>query len=157
MNELIDRFGSEGFQIITVPCNQFGHQENGDGEEILASLKYIRPGNGFVPKFPLTEKVDVVGEHAHPFFRYLRSSLPTCNDRTCELDMAEPYGIMKDTPTTKVLHAPRSPTDIHWNFEKFLLDKNLIPRYRFSPRFETSKLESYIKELLGESANAPNQ
>jgi glutathione peroxidase len=46
------------FQVILAfPTNQFGHQENSDGEEILNSLKYVRPGNGFVPKCIMMDKV----------------------------------------------------------------------------------------------------
>uniref|UniRef100_A0A8C7DSC0 Glutathione peroxidase n=1 Tax=Oncorhynchus kisutch TaxID=8019 RepID=A0A8C7DSC0_ONCKI len=34
------------------PRNRFGHQ-NCKNDEILTFLKYIGPGNGFEPKFPL--------------------------------------------------------------------------------------------------------
>ena len=41
------------------PCNQFGHQENSSGEEILNALKHVRPGNGFEPKGIMFDKVGV--------------------------------------------------------------------------------------------------
>ncbi len=43
--------------VLAFPTNQFGHQENSDGEEILNSLKYVRPGHGFEPKAVMFEKV----------------------------------------------------------------------------------------------------
>ena len=50
-------------------------QEPGaNGTEILNSLKYVRPGNGFVPNFRLTEKVNVNGEDEHPMFTYMKVS-----------------------------------------------------------------------------------
>ena len=57
MNELCERFGDEKLAILAFPTNQFGHQENGDGPEILNSLKHVRPGNGFEPKAIMLQKV----------------------------------------------------------------------------------------------------
>ena len=42
------------------PCNQFGHQENSTGPEIMNALKHVRPGNGFEPKGIMFDKVGVV-------------------------------------------------------------------------------------------------
>jgi len=48
-------------------------QEPGDnGTEIMNSLKYVRPGDGFVPKFELTERTNVNGADEHPMFTYLK-------------------------------------------------------------------------------------
>ena len=43
-----------------------------NGVELMNGLKYVRPGNGFVPNFPLTEKVDVNGNLEHKMFTYLK-------------------------------------------------------------------------------------
>lgn len=46
------------FQVILAfPTNQFGHQENSNGQEIVNSLKHVRPGNGFEPKCIMFDKV----------------------------------------------------------------------------------------------------
>ena len=41
-------------------------------------MAYVRPGKQrgykFVPKFPLTKKVDVNGENEHPVMKHLRVS-----------------------------------------------------------------------------------
>jgi glutathione peroxidase len=106
----------------------------------------VRPGKGFEPKFPLLEKGNVNGEKAQEYWKFLRVTLPYSHDRTPELDMAQPYGAM----TGECLWSPRTPSDLLWNFEKFLVDKQGKPRYRFSPRFPTIDLVPYIEKLLQE-------
>ena len=61
MNELIEKYESQGLSILGFPCNQFGHQENCKNEEILPFLANVRPGNGFVPKIDMFSKVQVSG------------------------------------------------------------------------------------------------
>lgn len=81
MNELHSRYSAQGLVFLGVPSNQFGYQENCKNDEILRSLKSVRPGNGFEPKFQLLEKVDVNGKDAHPLFVYLKEKLPfPCDD-----------------------------------------------------------------------------
>lgn len=55
-----------GLIVLGVPCNDFGGQEPGNAEEI-ASFCEMR----FGVDFPLTEKVHVKGDEAHPLFRWL--------------------------------------------------------------------------------------
>ena len=38
----------------------------------MNTLKYVRPGKGFVPNFPLTAKSDVNGARQHPLYTYLK-------------------------------------------------------------------------------------
>lgn len=51
---------------MAFPCNQFGYQEPGNGEEIQCFAK------GRKVKFDLFEKIDVNGKGAHPLFDYLK-------------------------------------------------------------------------------------
>jgi len=149
MNSLVDRFGSTGkFTVLGFPCGQFGHQEIGNDSEIRACLKHVRPGDGFEPKFPLMKKGDVNGTDAQAIFKFLRAFIPYPEDRTPELDMVEPYGIMKGS--IPALHNPRTPSDIHWNFEKFLIGKDGRPRHRFSPKYPREKLDKIIEEMIRE-------
>ena len=68
LQELQDRFGAQGFSVIGVPCNQFLGQEPGSPEEIQEFCSTT-----FNVSFPLTEKVDVNGDNAHPLYSSLRS------------------------------------------------------------------------------------
>ena len=79
LNALKDFWNDSGqlLEIMAVPCNQFGLQEPGKNEELLNGLRYVRPGNGYVPNFVLTAKTEVNGEGAHPMFNFLKVSNKT--------------------------------------------------------------------------------
>uniref|UniRef100_A0A8K9Y5V8 Glutathione peroxidase n=1 Tax=Oncorhynchus mykiss TaxID=8022 RepID=A0A8K9Y5V8_ONCMY len=57
--------------VLGFPCNQFGYQENCSNGEILNSLKYVRPGDGYQPGFTVFEKCDVNGTNTHPDPKFL--------------------------------------------------------------------------------------
>lgn len=58
----------EGLVVLGFPCDQFGHQEPGDADEIrnFCSLSYD-------VSFPLFAKIDVNGDKAHPLYKWLKS------------------------------------------------------------------------------------
>jgi glutathione peroxidase len=64
-------FRDRGLVILGFPCDQFGHQEPGDENEIkqFCSLNYD-------VSFPMFSKVDVNGDHAHPLFEHLKNEAP---------------------------------------------------------------------------------
>ena len=148
MNALASKFG-DGFSILAFPCNQFGHQTNEKEFEILNTLKYVRPGDGYEPNFTMMGKLDVNGENAHPLFQYLRTALPTTYD--------DLNGLGDDfiiSLASKVLWAPLSRTDIGWNFEKFLINQNGVPVRRYSPKFPTEDVAADIDTLLKDGPDA---
>jgi glutathione peroxidase len=61
------KLASKGFAVLGFPCDQFGHQEPGNEDEIrnFCSLNYD-------VSFPLFAKVDVNGNEAHPLFKHLK-------------------------------------------------------------------------------------
>ena len=61
-----------GLRVFGAPCNQFGLQEPGEGIEILNSVEYVRPGNGFKPNFDLLVKRDVNGKKENVLFTWLK-------------------------------------------------------------------------------------
>lgn len=124
--------------MLAFPCNQFGHQENTDNDEILLSLKHVRPGKGFVPKFPVFEKTIVNGSETDPIFGFLRKNLPASDD--------EP-DLLLNNPQ-HIIWTPVSRSDIMWNFEKFLLDTTGKPIRRYSRFFETKNIADDISSLL---------
>ena len=141
MNELADKYSAKGLVILGFPCNQFGHQENGSGNEILNTLKYVRPGNGFEPKFDMFNKVSVNGCEAHPLFVYLKEKMPRPHDGE-ELLMKDPKSI---------IWSPVLRSDVAWNFEKFLIDSNGVPFKRYSRYFLTTNIAPDIEKLLPKS------
>ena len=61
------RHRDQGLVVLGFPCDQFGHQEPGDADEIrsFCALNYD-------VSFPLFEKIDVNGTDAHPLYRHLK-------------------------------------------------------------------------------------
>ena len=124
--------------MIGLPCNQFGKQEPGkNGTEILNCLKHVRPGDGFEPKFPLTQKIDVNGKDEHPLYTYLKSYCPPVDD----IFYTEGPGIY---------YTPYHNSDVRWNFEKFLINKEGKAVIRFPTRMIPSLLMKDIEDLLEE-------
>jgi len=140
MNELVERFGSS-LAVLGFPCNQFGSQEKGNGQEILDSLKANRPGNGFEPKFSLFQKGDVNGNNAQEIFNWLKLVLPSPNDQN-----PGDAEIMSDPK--RILWKPVKRSDIAWNFEKFLIGKDGVPIKRYSKKFPTSEIAVDIQTAL---------
>ncbi|MCW2851270.1 MAG: hypothetical protein JWM84_934 [Nocardioides sp.] len=68
LQRLHDEYGAQGFAVLGFPCDQFGHQEPGEDDEIAGFCE-----RNFGVTFPLFSKVDVNGADAHPVFEWLRS------------------------------------------------------------------------------------
>ena len=65
------QYKDQGLVVLGFPCDQFGHQEPGDENEIknFCSLSYD-------VSFPMFAKVEVNGSGAHPLYQWLKSSAP---------------------------------------------------------------------------------
>uniref|UniRef100_A0AAQ5ZE14 Uncharacterized protein n=1 Tax=Amphiprion ocellaris TaxID=80972 RepID=A0AAQ5ZE14_AMPOC len=72
LNALMEMYGDLNFTVLGFSCNQFGLQSPEVNHETLNILKYVRPGGGFVPKFPVFGKVEVNGLNEDPLFTYLK-------------------------------------------------------------------------------------
>lgn len=101
--------------MIGVPCNQFHYQEPGaNSTEIMNGITHVRPGFGFVPNFPLTEKIEVNGKNQDPLFTYLK--------KYCEPTSYGMFGMN---------WSPIDSRDVRWNFEKFLIGRDGKPVKRY--------------------------
>lgn len=117
------------------PCNQFAKQEPGaNASEIFATLKYIRPGDGFVPTFDMFAKTDVNGKTQNPIYTFLKSR---CDSPRQEFSDSRSY-----------FHEPFHGTDIRWNFEKFLIDPHGNPVRRYAESLEPMDIIPDIERLL---------
>lgn len=67
LEEVHQKYGTNGLSILGFPCNQFANQESGSNDQIQNICKL-----NFGVTFSLFEKVDVNGEKAHPLYKYLR-------------------------------------------------------------------------------------
>jgi len=114
LEKLYQKHKENGLVIIGFPCNQFGKQEPGTAEEIkdFCNLNYEI-------SFPMSIKIDVNGENAHPLFKYLKSELK---------------GTLNNS--------------VKWNFTKFLIDRDGIPFKRFSSTIEPEDISTSIAKIL---------
>ena len=71
LEALHKKYAEKGLVILGFPCNQFGHQEPGDAEEIKTFCSTT-----YDVTFPMFAKVDVNGGDAHPVYQFLKSEAP---------------------------------------------------------------------------------
>ena len=70
LESLYSELKDEGLVVLGVPCNQFAGQEPGTEAEIAEFCE-----TRFNVDFPMTSKVDVKGEGAHPFYKWAKERL----------------------------------------------------------------------------------
>jgi glutathione peroxidase len=114
LEDLQQALKPRGFSVLGFPCNQFGGQEPGDSRQIetFCSSQYS-------VSFPIFEKIDVNGDHAHPLFKYLKS---------------QKAGLLG--------------ASIKWNFTKFLVDRRGQVVARHAPTTKPESLTREIEALL---------
>lgn len=136
LENLYKKYHSSGFEILDFPCDQFGHQAPGDDSEIqnFCTVKYKTT-------FPRFRKTEVNGENTSPVWQFLKENSPEeyIKGATHKISMK---AVEKMSGTYK------KKNDIKWNFTKFLLDKNGMPVYRYSPIESPEIIEKDIAELL---------
>jgi len=67
LEALYRKYRDRGFEVLGFPCNQFGHQEPGDADEIRRFCT-----THYDVTFPLFAKIDVNGEQTHPLYEHLK-------------------------------------------------------------------------------------
>lgn len=115
LQKIYDEYKAKGFEILAFPCNDFGGQEPGTNKEIQEFCS-----STFDVKFPLFDKVKVLGDNKAPLYALL-----TNNDSV-------------------------EKGDIKWNFEKFLISKDgkIIERFRSKVEPESKEMTSAIEKEL---------
>ncbi|SOC51804.1 glutathione peroxidase [Blastococcus aggregatus] len=118
LEALHEEFSPRGFTVVGVPCNQFMGQEPGTAEEIA---EFCSATYGVT--FPMTEKVEVNGENAHPLFQQL----------------------------TAVPDADGKAGDVSWNFEKWVVSGqgDVVARFRPMTTPDAPEVRAAIVTALG--------
>jgi glutathione peroxidase len=130
LQSLYTEYKDRGFKILDFPCNQFKEQAPGSGEEINSFCQL-----NFGIKFDQFAKVEVNGENEAPLYTYLKSVKPKCD--VIDDAWREFRGFL-DYETS----------NIHWNFEKFLINREGEVVMRLDPSVKPSELAKYLEELI---------
>ena len=67
LQELYAKYRDRGLEVLGFPCDQFGHQEPGNDDEIKSFCEL-----NYGVSFPLFSKVEVNGDDAHPLYKFLK-------------------------------------------------------------------------------------
>ncbi|TFH43496.1 MAG: glutathione peroxidase [Lysobacterales bacterium] len=70
LQRLWEQYRDRDLVVLGVPSNDFGAQEPG-GESAIAAFCTER----YAVDFPMTEKVEVIGANAHPFYRWIAETV----------------------------------------------------------------------------------
>ncbi|MDR6425305.1 glutathione peroxidase [Variovorax paradoxus] len=71
LEELYQKYASQGLVVLGFPSNQFGSQDPGTNEEIGAFCT-----TNYGVSFPMMEKIDVNGSNAAPLYQWLTKEKP---------------------------------------------------------------------------------
>ena len=119
LEKLYEQYKGQGLVVAGFPANDFKAQEPGSNEEILTFCT-----TNFGVKFPLFDKITVVGAQKHPLYAALIAAQPKAVSLS-EVPFREKlkgYGI----------DANPEP-ELTWNFEKFLVSRSGEVVERFAP------------------------
>ena len=118
LQTLYGDYKAQGLEILGFPANNFMGQEPGTEEEIkdFCSTNYN-------VEFPLFSKISVKGDDQNALYKYLTETKPATdvNDGGLE-EKLKGYGSVRSNPS-----------EVLWNFEKFLIGKNGEIVARFAP------------------------
>lgn len=136
LQKIYDEYKDRGFRVLGFPANNFMGQEPGTEDEI----KNFCDANYSIT-FPLFSKISVKGDDQHQLYHYLTETKPETdvNDGGLEENL-KGYG-----------SARSKPSEVLWNFEKFLIGKNGAVAARFAPDVTATdeRLTAKIEEELG--------
>lgn len=119
LEKLYEEKRDQGFVVLGFPANNFGAQEPGTNEEIVEFCT-----GKFGVQFPMAQKISVKDADIHPLYSALIAAQPQATQNP-ESDLKArliSYG-----------HGPKNDTDVMWNFEKFLVNRNGEVVGRFAP------------------------
>ena len=134
--QMYNEFKDEGFTILDFPCNQFGQQAPGTGEEIAEACRV-----DFLVQYPIFEKIEVNGENEEPLYTFLKGEQGFKGFTGEKAELMD--GILE-----KIDNDYKNNADIKWNFTKFLVDREGNVVQRFEPTESLDDVRAKIKELL---------
>lgn len=118
LEKLFETYKDKGFVVLGFPANEFLAQEPGTNAEIQEFCQMK-----FGVKFPMFQKIVVKGEGQHPLYAQLTKAIPAAQKKSDDFaNKLKQHGLLSG-----------GPSEIMWNFEKFLINKKGDVVARFSP------------------------
>ena len=137
LEKLFEKYEERGLVVLGFPCNDFGAQEPGDEAEIADFCQ-----RNYGVRFPMFQKLEVNREARHPLYRELVAAQPQARqlDGSSFADKLAQHGL-----------SPKHPSDVMWNFEKFLVgrDGQVIARFAPDVKPDDPALVAAIEAALG--------
>lgn len=114
LQNLYKKYKDQKFIILGFPCNQFGGQEPGSGEEAAQNCKL-----NYGVTFPIHQKIDVKGEHQHPLFRFLTDAQQGMFNEKIKWNFTK-FLIDRDGNVVKRFSPQKKPAQLENEIEKLL-------------------------------------
>lgn len=114
LQKLYEKYKDQKFIILGFPCNQFGGQEPGSGEEAAQNCKL-----NYGVTFPIHQKIDVKGEHQHPLFRFLTDAQQGMFNEKIKWNFTK-FLIDRDGNVVKRFSPQKKPAQLENEIEKLL-------------------------------------
>jgi glutathione peroxidase len=121
LEKTYESYRDRGLVVLGFPANEFAGQEPGSNQEIQQFCE-----SKFGVRFPMFEKIVVKGDGQHQLYHQLIQEFPKARPK--------PDSALRKTLDTHGL-GPKNDTDIMWNFEKFLVNRQGKVVARFAPDF----------------------
>jgi len=119
LEKLFEQYEERGLVVLGFPCNDFGAQEPGSEAEIADFCQ-----RNYGVRFAMFEKIAVNNEGRHPLYRELIDAQPQAR---------QPEGSQFGEKLAQHGLGQKNPSDVMWNFEKFLVGRDGKVRGRFAP------------------------
>lgn len=138
LEKLYENYRENGFEIIDIPCNQFGGQSPESDEE---TTKFCQLNYG--TKFPQMKKSEVNGPTELPLYTWLKAEQGFNG-----FDKGHKLSEILDTKLREANPDYDKTSDIKWNFTKFLINRDGDVVARFEPTADMKAVERAIEKLL---------
>lgn len=137
LQELYDACHDKGLEILDFPCNQFHNQAPGSDEEIHTFCE-----GRFGITFPQFSKIDVLGENAHPLYKYL------AENTTFQGFGKGMMALILKAAAKSMDKDYKNNGNVKWNFTKFLIDREGNIVARFEPTADMKLVSAEVEKLL---------
>lgn len=136
MQSLYEEYKDKGFTVLGFPSNDFMGQEPGSNEEIDSFCKLE-----YGVTFPMFARITVKGGDKHPLYKALIDAHPETEFTAGSKFLARIADFVGMTEKGGV----------HWNFEKFLIDRqgNVVRRFAPDIKPDDPVVKKAIERVIG--------